>query len=232
MPRCRRPCSNPADGTELRLAHPHPRRRGLRASLIGNGAGKVAVQRLWPHGDDGVCSMHRCDAHDEAARPSDARSPTRASTSWTPGPAHSAGRAGEIHIGGVQVARGYLNRPSSAPSASWPIVLGQGWGADVQDRRPRRWLPEATSSSSAHDHQVKIRGFRIELGEIEARLASFPACAKPSCWPARTCRRQAPGGLPGRAWTPRPRAGPARALGASLPEYMVPAAYVASRPCR
>ena len=36
------------------------------------------------------------------------------------------------------------------------------------------------------DHQVKIRGFRIELGEIEAALAAHPACARRSCWPART----------------------------------------------
>jgi len=76
---------------------------------------------------------------------------------------------------------------------------------------------------------VKIRGFRIELGEIEARLAEHPAVREAVV----LAREDTPGDkrlvayitVPAEA--PPPEAEALRAhLSASLPDYMIPAAYV------
>ena len=82
------------------------------------------------------------------------------------------------------------------------------------------------------DHQVKIRGFRIELGEIEAALAAQPAIREAvvmargegdgaSDWWLTWSPRQA-------AKRNRTRPSCAAHLRASLPDYMVPAAWSSS----
>ena len=76
--------------------------------------------------------------------------------------------------------------------------------------------------------QVKLRGFRIELGEIEAALTAIDGVAQAVVIP----REIAPA-IP--AWSPTSSADPAPAGGCqparrprrTLPDYMVPAAYVA-----
>jgi Phosphopantetheine attachment site/AMP-binding enzyme C-terminal domain len=84
------------------------------------------------------------------------------------------------------------------------------------------------------DNQVKIRGFRIELGEIEARLAKHPAV----CEAVVLAREERPGdkrlvayythALSNGSEANAPNAEQLRAyLSASLPEYMVPAAFIA-----
>src|SRR6185312_15134654 len=81
------------------------------------------------------------------------------------------------------------------------------------------------------DHQVKVRGLRIELGEIEAALAAHPA-VRDAVVVARA-EGDALGAVNLVAYvTPRQgAAAPAltdlrETLGASLPEYMLPAALV------
>ena len=76
------------------------------------------------------------------------------------------------------------------------------------------------------DLQVKIRGFRIELGEIEARLAECEGVSEVNV----IAREDSPGDKRLAAYyiagaNIRPEALRAHLL-ASLPEYMVPAAYV------
>jgi amino acid adenylation domain-containing protein len=140
------------------------------------------------------------------------------------------GATGEIHIGGVQVCRGYLNRPrlTAERFIANPFVEGERL---YRTGDLGRFRPDGTIEYlGRNDFQVKIRGFRIELGEIEARLAEHPGVREAVV----LAREDAPGEKRLVAYiTARPGAAPPGAealrehLAASLPEYMVPAAYVA-----
>ena len=140
------------------------------------------------------------------------------------------GAAGEIHIGGAGVARGYLNRPELTAERfiASPFVDGDRLYRTGDLGRYRR--DGTIEFLGRNDFQVKIRGFRIEPGEIEARLAEHPGVREAVVLP----REDAPGDKRLVAYTTtRPGAAPPGAealrahLAASLPEYMVPAAYVA-----
>ena len=108
-----------------------------------------------------------------------------------------------------------------------------------------RYLADGTIEFlGRNDFQVKIRGFRIELGEIEARLAQHPAIREA----VALAREDSPGDKrlvayyttkeqsasstelteAGDAAAPRLGADVLRGyLSAALPDYMLPAAYVA-----
>ncbi|HEX2204796.1 MAG TPA: amino acid adenylation domain-containing protein [Longimicrobium sp.] len=142
------------------------------------------------------------------------------------------GVPGELFVGGAGVARGYLGRPGLTaerflrdPFADRPDARLYRSG----DRARRRADGEIEYLGRA-DQQVKVRGFRIETGEVEAALAAHPGVAAA----AVVAREDAPGerrlvayvvARPG-APAPAPPALRAR-LAATLPDYMVPAAYVA-----
>jgi amino acid adenylation domain-containing protein/thioester reductase-like protein len=84
------------------------------------------------------------------------------------------GAQGELYIGGDGVAWGYLNRPDLSAER----FIADPFGAEPGGRLYRtgdlgRWNPDGTIGYLGRiDTQVKIRGFRIELGEIETHLAS------------------------------------------------------------
>ncbi|WP_323118210.1 non-ribosomal peptide synthetase [Burkholderia alba] len=137
------------------------------------------------------------------------------------------GAVGELYIAGTGVGRGYLNRPEL--TAERFVADPFATGRDARMYRTgdlARYLPDGTIEYlGRNDHQVKIRGFRIELGEIEARLA---ACGLKE--PVVIAREDAAGDK----WLVAYHAGdeqPAAALRAqllrTLPDYMVPAVYVA-----
>ncbi|OPK55965.1 non-ribosomal peptide synthetase, partial [Ralstonia solanacearum] len=138
------------------------------------------------------------------------------------------GVTGEIYIGGAGVARGYLNRPElTAERFVVNPFHGEGRERMYRTGDLGRWLPDGSLEYQGRaDAQVKLRGFRIELGEIEARLSRCVGVREA----AVTVREDTPGEPRLVAYYVSGEAIEAQALReqlqSSLPEYMVPAAYV------
>ncbi len=87
-----------------------------------------------------------------------------------------AGVAGELCVGGLGVSRGYLARPDLTAERFLPNPWSPEPGARLYRTGDRvRALSDGRIEFLGRvDHQVKIRGFRIEPGEIEAALATHP----------------------------------------------------------
>ncbi|HEY0601831.1 MAG TPA: phosphopantetheine-binding protein, partial [Herpetosiphonaceae bacterium] len=87
------------------------------------------------------------------------------------------GVLGEIYVGGVGVARGYNQRPDLTATQFVPDPFSQNPGARLYRTGDQaRYLPNGDLEYIGRiDHQVKVRGFRIELGEIEAALRRHEA---------------------------------------------------------
>ncbi|HEX8694954.1 MAG TPA: amino acid adenylation domain-containing protein, partial [Longimicrobium sp.] len=135
------------------------------------------------------------------------------------------GLTGELYIGGVQVARGYLGRPGLTAERFVPDLYAAEPGSRLYRTGDRvRWRSEgALEYLGRLDHQVKIRGFRIEPGEIEAVLRLQDGVRDCAVVPREEGGdRRLVAYVVGEA-----RADALRAhLRQSLPEYMVPAAFV------
>jgi amino acid adenylation domain-containing protein len=138
------------------------------------------------------------------------------------------GIPGELHIGGDGLARGYHNRPELTQEK----FISDPFRPEAEARLYKtgdlaRYLPDGGIEYLGRiDHQVKIRGFRIELGEIESALTSVRDVREAVV----TAREDIAGekqliaylvgdNLPDAA---RLR----RLLRETLPDYMVPAAFV------
>jgi amino acid adenylation domain-containing protein len=133
------------------------------------------------------------------------------------------GVPGELYVGGAGVARGYLNRPELTAERFVDDPFAPGRLYRTGDRV--RWMADGTLEYLGRlDEQVKIRGFRIELGEIEARLAEHAAVREVVV----LAREDVPGDRRLVAYVAGAVEGDAlRAhLRQSLPEYMVPSAFV------
>ncbi|OJH38589.1 non-ribosomal peptide synthetase [Cystobacter ferrugineus] len=140
------------------------------------------------------------------------------------------GRPGELYLGGEGVARGYLSRPELTAERFVPDPFSAEPGARLyRTGDVGRFLADgAVEFIGRVDHQVKLRGFRIELGEVEAALRQHPAVEDA----VALVREDRPGDrrlvayvTPAHDEPPTP-AQLRTALGAKLPEYMVPAALV------
>ncbi|MFC7277324.1 amino acid adenylation domain-containing protein [Paractinoplanes rhizophilus] len=137
------------------------------------------------------------------------------------------GVPGELLVGGAGVARGYLGRPGPTAQKFTPDPFGPPGGrlyhtGDLVVRAADgvlRYLGRL-------DDQVKIRGFRVEPGEVTTALAAHPGVAA-----ALVVARDDGDGLRLVAYLVPAGDPPAveelRAhLGATLPPYLIPAAFV------
>ena len=139
------------------------------------------------------------------------------------------GVSGEVYIGGAGVAKGYWKRPKLTAERFVADPFSDTEGARLYRTGDLgRYLPDGELEVQGRlDHQVKLRGFRIELGEIEVALCSHAEVRE-----AVVVLRGAGADQSLVAYVvPRgettPEAGELRALlKRSLPDYMVPVAYV------
>ena len=138
------------------------------------------------------------------------------------------GLVGELYIGGLGLARGYLGHPALSAERFVANPFGAQGDRLYRTGDRVRYRPAGEIEFVGRiDGQVKIRGFRIETAEIEARLAQHPAVQ--AC--AVIAREDKVRGLQLVAylvttevsWTTHALRDH---LAASLPEFMLPAAYV------
>ncbi|RVW06846.1 amino acid adenylation domain-containing protein [Prescottella agglutinans] len=140
------------------------------------------------------------------------------------------GSEGELYLAGVQLARGYLQRPDLTADR----FVADPYGAPGDRMYRTGDLVKIGASGELEyvgrtDFQVKLRGLRIELGEIESALLDHDAVSQsvvivhsdPDLGDHLVAYVVTDGGAP------VDRDELAAAVGARLPEYMIPSLFVA-----
>ncbi|MHC3462307.1 amino acid adenylation domain-containing protein [Streptomyces flavovirens] len=139
------------------------------------------------------------------------------------------GVVGELYLAGHGVARGYTGLPGLTATRFVADPFDPAGGRMYRTGDLVRWTHDGEIAYVARaDGQVKLRGYRIELGEIEGVLACCDGVADSFA----VVREDVPGDrrlvayvVPAAGARPDP-AELARAVGRSLPAYMVPSAFV------
>src|SRR6185436_12649275 len=139
------------------------------------------------------------------------------------------GAVGEIYLGGSTLARGYAGSAPETAAAFIPDPFSRTPGARLYRTGDlaRRLDNAELVFLGRRDSQVKLRGFRIELGEIEAALVHLEEVREAVV----TLRDDGAGDYLTAYCVPAEGADaqPDRireALRATLPDYMMPAAFV------
>jgi amino acid adenylation domain-containing protein len=222
-------CEWPAD-TRLRMLltggdtlHHHPA-AGLPFRIINN-YGPTECTVVATSGP--VLSSGHLDALPSIGRPIDNTEIYLLDELLNPVP---AGTPGEIHIAGASLARGYHRRPDLTAEKFIP----NPFSADPSSRLYKtgdlaRELPDGRLAFVGRaDEQIKIRGYRIEPNEIVKQLSRRPDILDSLV----VAREDTPGDKRLIAYVAvSPDSCPTHSeltefLRGSLPEYMLPAAYV------
>jgi amino acid adenylation domain-containing protein len=140
------------------------------------------------------------------------------------------GISGELYIAGAGLARGYLGKPGLTAERFIACPFGPPGTRMYRTGDLVRWRADGVLEFRGRaDRQIKIRGFRIEPIEVEVALASIDGVAKAVVIP-----REIAGEMrlvafvvahPGE--TLPTLAGLRATISARLPDYMVPAHFVA-----
>ncbi|MDT4990099.1 MAG: hypothetical protein QOI74_4193, partial [Micromonosporaceae bacterium] len=140
------------------------------------------------------------------------------------------GVPGELCVGGIGVARGYVGRPGLTAERFLPNPFGPPGTRLYRTGDIARVLPTGVVDVLGRvDGQVKIRGYRVELGEIEGVLSGHPevADARVVCRPNQAGEQRLVSYLvavdDNAVLEPESLA---RWLAGTLPEYMVPSAFI------
>ncbi len=138
------------------------------------------------------------------------------------------GVPGELCVAGVGLARAYLRRPELTAERFVPNPFSGEPGSRLYRTGDLvRYLPDGGLEFLGRiDSQVKLRGFRIELGEVEVALLKHPGVREA----AVILREDIPGDPRLVAYVvgmPEPVRELRGFLSERLPEYMIPAAFVA-----